>query len=220
MILMYHKVDRVTPTIWWVTPDDLDRQLTELSGYEFVCLDDYVDPRRQVVITFDDGYENLYHHAHPVLVSHEAPYELFVNSSLIGKWNHFDRHEPLTRFLGIEHLNVMVDEGARLQWHGRSHRDFTTLTPNELSEELSLPDQLRAEFPLPHFSWLSYPYGLFNSGVTRLAKQKFAGAVTTMYNEPDGRWQKIRIAVDRFTSFRDLPPPVPAPLSDLDPITS
>lgn len=204
---MYHKVDQIVPSIWWVTPADLDRQLSELSrkGFSFVHLDDYVDPDQQVVITFDGGYEGLFHHAMPVLAKHKAPYEIFLCSSLVGGWNSFHDNEPLTRCLGMDHLQTMKESGARIQWHGRSPRDFTRLSNEELIKELALPQQLREHFPLPHLAWLSYPYGLFDERVANLAKTFFAGAVTTLYNYPDGRWQKIRVAVDRFTSFRDLP---------------
>ena len=41
MILMYHKVDLVAPTMWWVTANNFYRQMLELSDREVVFLDDY-----------------------------------------------------------------------------------------------------------------------------------------------------------------------------------
>ena len=32
MILMYHKVDIITPTTWWVTPADLEQHISRLGA--------------------------------------------------------------------------------------------------------------------------------------------------------------------------------------------
>src|SRR6476660_6065958 len=85
MILMYHKVDLITPTMWWITPADLERQIATLAGKTFVYLEDYTSPEREVVLTFDDAYENVYHHALPILRAHNLPFELFVIGDQIGR---------------------------------------------------------------------------------------------------------------------------------------
>lgn len=199
MILMYHKVDQITPTQWWVTAQDLQRNINEIKDREFVYLDDYMDPSSQAVITFDDGYENLVHHAVAVLSHHSIPFEVFVCSDYIGGWNTYDKSEPLTRFMGHEHISYILKHGGRVQWHTRSHPDLTSLDDTRLIDELTVPRELRERYPSPNFNWLSYPYGLYNEIVMNLAKQKFKGAVAVLPEIPHGRWAVPRITVDSQT---------------------
>ena len=138
MILMYHKVDIVTPTMWWVTPADLDRQLDALRDRTFVYLDDYVAAERHVAITFDDAYENVVRHALPVLRAHGVPFEVFVIGDRLGGWNEFDLEEPNTRHMARDHLAEVVEAGGRLQWHTRTHPNLRELAVAEIADELTM----------------------------------------------------------------------------------
>lgn len=201
MILMYHKVDIITPTIWWVTPDDLDRHLGALQQRKFVYLDEYQEGKDHVVVTFDDAYENVYRHALPILRRHRVPFEVFVTSNLIGHWNDFDEGEPRTRHMNFHHLTDVVASGGRLQWHTRSHRNLTSLTDTETKLEMDVPEELRSQFPIPHFTWLSYPGGQHNERVVDIARRRFSGAVSVISGKAGDRWQLNRVTMDRFTSL-------------------
>jgi peptidoglycan/xylan/chitin deacetylase (PgdA/CDA1 family) len=206
MILMYHKVDIITPTIWWVTPLDLDRHITNLKQRKFVYLQDYRSPEQETVITFDDAYENVYHHALPVLAAHNIPFEVFVMGNAIGGWNDFDPGEPQTRHMSMHHLEEVVRHGGRLQWHTRTHPHLPDLSDQAIAEEMTVPLDLRQKFPPPHFTWFSYPGGSHDDRAVEIARRKFSGAVSVIGGKPDDRWQMNRITVDRDTSFstRDI----------------
>jgi peptidoglycan/xylan/chitin deacetylase (PgdA/CDA1 family) len=201
MILMYHKVDIIRPTMWWVTSGALERQLAELSDKRFVYLDDYDSPATQVVITFDDAYENLAHHALPVLRAARAPFEVFVIGDVLGSWNDFDDAEPPTRHLDHAGLDLVVSAGGRIQWHTRTHPDLRSLDDTGLRTELSVPEALRVRYPSPHLAWLAYPGGLHDVRVVSSARPQFAGAVSVIAGQPDDRWQLNRITVEESTSF-------------------
>ena len=204
MILMYHKVDIVTPTMWWVTPADLDRQLDALRDRTFVYLDNYVAPERHVTITFDDAYENVVRHALPVLHAHGVPFEIFVIGDRLGGWNEFDMEEPNTRYMARDHLAEVVEAGGRLQWHTRTHPHLRELAAAEIADELTMPDSLREEFPEPHFTWFAYPYGEHDGRSVELARRRFSGAVS-VDGHPDDRWQLNRVIVTRDTPVEQLP---------------
>jgi peptidoglycan/xylan/chitin deacetylase (PgdA/CDA1 family) len=201
MILMYHKVDVVTPTLWWVTPEDLERHLTSLSNRQFVYLEDYRSPSNQVVVTFDDAYENVFRHALPVLKRLRRPFEVFVIGDVIGDWNDFDPGEPRTRHMNLDQMAEIAAAGGRIQWHSRSHPDLKGVSDADLEQELEVPEELRREFPLPHFSWFSYPGGSHDDRCVHAASRKFSGAVSVIDGRPDDRWQLNRVTVDRFTVF-------------------
>jgi peptidoglycan/xylan/chitin deacetylase (PgdA/CDA1 family) len=203
MILMYHKVDVIAPTIWWVTPEDLDRHLTLLGDREFVYLDDYTSPETQVVITFDDAYENVARLALPVLKAHGAPFEVFVVGGLIGDWNEFDRHEPRTRHMGIADLDEVVASGGRVQWHSWSHPHLPDLDEAEIEVELTVPDDLRERFPAPQLTWFSYPGGAYDERSLAMARRRFTGAVSVVPGPPGDRWQMSRVTMDRDTCLPD-----------------
>ena len=201
MILMYHKVDLIAPTMWWVTPRALRRQLRELDGREFVHLDDYDSPATQVVLTFDDAYENVARHAVPALRRAGVPFEVFVIGGRIGAWNDDDASEPLTRFMSLGHLDRVVEAGGRLQWHSRTHRDLPTLDDAELATELTVQPRLRERYAAPHFTWLSYPSGAHDERVVKATRERFGGAVSVIEGRPDDRWQLNRVTVEEGTSF-------------------
>lgn len=76
-VLMYHKIDSVPDSIWFVGPADFEAQLQFLreAGYRSVLPDELAAnrkwgnplPRRPVMLTFDDGYRNNLTQAEPLL---------------------------------------------------------------------------------------------------------------------------------------------------------
>lgn len=206
MILMYHKVDIVTPTLWWVTPADLERQLDTLKWRRFVHLDDYTAPDEQAVITFDDAYENVFRHALPILKARGLPFEVFVIGGVIGDWNSFDRKEPPTRFMSFEHLEEVAEAGGRLQWHTRTHPDLAKLDESAQTDELTVPAYLRTMFPDPHFAWVSYPGGSHSPRTVELARDRFRGGLSVTEGEPGDRMQINRVTVDSATCLPAHPP--------------
>ncbi len=205
MILMYHKVDIVAPTMWWVTPADLDRQLDALRDRTFVYLDDYIAAERHVAITFDDAYENVVRHALPVLRAHGVPFEVFVIGDRLGGWNELDLEEPNTRHMARDHLAEVVEAGGRLQWHTRTHPNLRELAVAEIADELTVTDSLREEFPEPHFTWFAYPYGEHDGRSVELARRRFSGAVSVGRGHLDDGWQLNRVIVTRDTPVEQLP---------------
>ena len=64
MILLYHKVDIESKTMWWVDVDNFYRQMHEISSKNVVYLDDYDrNNPSHISITFDGVYENIYQYA-------------------------------------------------------------------------------------------------------------------------------------------------------------
>lgn len=202
MILMYHKIDKITPTKWWVTQNTLIRHIDALGGKQFVYLDEY-EPRRddQVVITFDDAYENVYRYAFPILKAENIPFEVFAVGDSLGAWNDFDPQEPRTRLATLEQLREMAAGGGRIQWHTRSHKKLPQLTTDQLESELSVPEPLALLLPHPNLSWFAYPYGAYDQRAVALLKSKFSGAVAGSAGEPADRWRLRRAFVEENSAF-------------------
>ncbi len=199
MILMYHNIDVIADNIWWVTPETFRRQLAALRKFDFVYLDEYVpsDPN-QVVLTIDDGYENVYHHGFPLLKREAIPFEVFVIGDGLGGWNDFDEgRERRHRLACPDQLLEMAEGGARIQWHSRTHRDLRELSDEEVDIELTVPPELRTRFGEPHFRWFAYPYGAFDQRSLAVARQRFSGALAAgAGHPPEDKWRMSRVRAD------------------------
>ena len=196
MILMYHKVDIITPSRWWVSVQRFQEQIDLLKGLDVVYLDQFEPGNKsQAVITFDDAYENVYRHAFPILRRRRLPFEVFVISDVLSDWNDFDASEVMTRFCSEQQLQEMADGGGRMQWHTRSHRRMTKLSDEEIERELEIPDQLRSIWPQPHFRWFSYPYGNRDERVVAHVTDRFSGAVSVGDGSAHDRYQLNRVEV-------------------------
>jgi peptidoglycan/xylan/chitin deacetylase (PgdA/CDA1 family) len=96
-ILMYHRITEPlrgfpVPT-WNVTPKKFEEQLSGLvaSGFRAIALRDLLKallrcediPHRTFVVTFDDGYENVYLEAWPILKGLKIPATIFLATSYL-----------------------------------------------------------------------------------------------------------------------------------------
>lgn len=127
-------------------------------------------PERAVVVTFDDGWADMYEHALPVLTRYEIPATLFVPSRLLG------RPEYITRF----QLTEIAEAGVRIGAHTRTHPDLRTCSDRELEGEVrgsraDLEDLIGA--PVTTFA---YPKGLHDDRVVAAVRDAgYQAAVTT-----------------------------------------
>lgn len=104
------------------TPEALDMHISMLNrlGAEFVSLDTWLDaqhenqvlPRLAVAVTFDDGWQDNYEHAFPVLKKHNVPATIFLVSQRINTPWQFWPEQVLE--LLINHTHHLDHEA--LQW--------------------------------------------------------------------------------------------------------
>lgn len=175
-ILMYHRVDDIAIDEYWVSRDEFEAQMKALVayGYEAVSTGDIYDynynggglPPTPVVITFDDGYENLYTHAYPLLLEQGLFGEAYIITDMTA-FSDYDRMYSSRLGRGIlanPHLTwpeiiEMAEGGIVFGSHSESHRDMTTLTDSELEDEVGGSRRellLQAGITATSFS---YPFG-------------------------------------------------------------
>ena len=179
MILCYHKIHPVNKSIWWIPVDTFYKQMASIRSRKVVFLNDY-DPENpdHIVITFDGIYDNVHQYAAPILEYFNYPYELFVIGDYIGRENTFDQTvEPPCMFANMDMLTDMEGRGGRVQWHTRTHRRFSTMTPLEAAAELVVPEKLRSAFGPASLKWFAYPHGEIGENHREVVRKSFAGAL-------------------------------------------
>jgi peptidoglycan/xylan/chitin deacetylase (PgdA/CDA1 family) len=210
MIVYYHKIDLKAPTSCWMTVDTFYENLVSFrqTDKKVVYLDDY-DPQNpdHLVITFDDGYENVLTWAAPLLQALKFPFEVFVIGDYIGVTDpskNIDRQEPFSNFATKEQLQKMIKMGGRLQWHTRTHPRFKNVFDRKrIIHELTIPDDIR-KLDKTGFQWLAYPYGKFNDIVVEEAKKRFKGAFSTTFGNTDDIYKWNRTPMKEVKLLKDI----------------
>ena len=203
MILLYHKVDIESKTMWWVDVENFYRQKHEISSKNVDYLDDYDrNNPSHISITFDGVYENIYQYALPILKKFNYPFELFISGNLIGKSNDFDSAEPDSPFANISSLKKLVQEGGRLQWHTNDHLDLTKQSIEIIKNELRVPNKLK-DLNKSGFNWFAYPYGRFNEDVIESTKLCFKGGLACDNGDLNNDYKMIRKTIKNDTSLKE-----------------
>ena len=106
MVLIYHRVADLgrDPQKLSVTPENFERHMDVISkNYHPISLAEMVSDLRNghvrdrtVVVTFDDGYEDNYLNARPILEKYGIPATIYVSSGYLGMqrefwWDELDR---------------------------------------------------------------------------------------------------------------------------------
>ena len=169
-ILLYHHVYPCPTPNWLETDVDLfEYQMRYLGrhGYQTITtmqlreavLQGAVLPPKPVIITFDDGYENIFTYAFPIMERYGLKGTIYVITKSLG----------YESFVSVDQLKTLSAAGWEIGSHTMTHPDLTTLSPSQLEEEL-LGSRLRLEEVLGMEIYsIAYPYGLFNSEVANSA---------------------------------------------------
>jgi peptidoglycan/xylan/chitin deacetylase (PgdA/CDA1 family) len=206
-ILAYHSVgdppSGVKDPYLYVSKTEFDDQLTQLrkAGFRSVLLDEAGnlpgDERHAIVITFDDGYQNVFDHALDVLAKHQFHAVQFIVSDLIGARNEWmvargDIPEPL---MDQSQLRKWLAAGHQIGSHTATHAKLVEIPLAQAREEITgskkrLEDLL--EIPIHHFS---YPFGEYNDAVRDLVAEAGYHTACTMkfgVNNPETLRHELR----------------------------
>lgn len=185
-ILMYHYI-RVNPDPGdrlgfnlSVTPADFARQMDWLAehAYHPVDFDDLRGyllgnqdlPARPVILTFDDGYRDMYATAFPILRAHQFKGVSYVVSGFLNS----------PRYITVEMLLEMDAGGIQIGAHTVSHADLTRVSAGNLHHEV-FDSKAELESLVGHpVVDFCYPAGKFSDAVVRMVQGAgFESATTT-----------------------------------------
>jgi peptidoglycan/xylan/chitin deacetylase (PgdA/CDA1 family) len=174
-ILTYHKVGprpiRVRLKGLYASPGLFATQLAELksAGFQSGTLGECSGPLkpRQIVLTFDDGYANVWRHAIGALAQTQFKGIQFLPVSFLGKSNEWDvalgeASEPI---MDAAQVRDWLAAGHDIGSHTLTHQFLTRLAPGEAREEIFASKKRLEDLfgrAIEHFC---YPYGDWNAAV-------------------------------------------------------
>jgi len=190
-VLTYHSIDE-SGSIISTSPENFRRQMGILSesGFNVISLKELtaslhenrsLSPK-QIALTFDDGFQNFYTKAFPILLEYGFTATVFLVTDYCDKYNDWPGNLPtlgkskLLSWNEIKELNKYdIDFGA----HTSTHPDLTRLSTAETEKEMvqskkKIEDHLGAEV-----TDFAYPYGRYNERVKRMTRNYFRGACST-----------------------------------------
>ena len=181
-VLMYHHIDEKGKTSTLsVSPENFRRQMRFLSShnYNVISLAEFVQairnqtilPRNTVVITFDDGYDDNYYLAYPVLKKYTLPATVFVIVDAIGKEG----------YLNYKQIKEMASWGIiDIGSHSLSGGYLPGLSTRELEREIGISKVILQAQLNKGIDYFCYPIGGFTPQMQEILKNfGYKGACTT-----------------------------------------
>lgn len=197
-ILVYH---RVLPAPLpesrhgiWVEAQRFKQQMKFLAsrGFKTISLDMLVSafkgigqlPKKPLILTFDDGYQDNYLYAFPILKEYNLIATIFLVSRHIGGSNQWDKtpQEEAIKLLSIEEIKEMAEYGISFGAHTLTHPHLPQLSLEEAYQEISQSKKELEEILEQEVTSFSYPYGELSLAIKQMvieAKFKCACACDT-----------------------------------------
>jgi len=179
-ILTYHRIN--DDFDWGITRQKVGqfekgiKFLCDL-GYKTVPLEETFKPPkaldRKVVITFDDGYEDVYLNAFPILQEYNFTAFVFLITGFVGKHNSWDYNlgKRRKKHLSWKQIKEMSGCGFGFGSHTVNHPDLTKIDKRFVEYELRKSKEVLEDKLGKEVSFLSYPFGRYNRFVQQEAKR-------------------------------------------------
>lgn len=183
-MLIYHRIGGGTTDELDLSTASFENQLDALAGCDVLSLDaaldrlDEGDKRPSFVLTFDDGFEEVYHNAWPLLLERRLPFTIYLASAYMGttmRWEGSTATGEAGRGLTWDQLAEMVEAGlCTIGNHTHNHVRPEVLGPADL-DECNETIETRLGVKPEHFT---YPWGIAVPAMDQEMRSRFRSAST------------------------------------------
>ena len=206
-VLMYHSVAH-NNVFFTVKLEMFEKQMQYLKdkNYNVIKLSDLISllesneelPKKTVILTFDDGFEDNYINVFPVLKKYNFPATIFLVTGLVNKEMNNSQNIPL-KILNWEQINEMHQSGLiDFQPHTVNHQELNKEEIINSKKEIEERLNKKCEF-------FAYPRGICNDEIIDILKDNGFKASRTLKNgkvkKGDDLFKLKRISVNSTTSF-------------------
>ncbi len=206
-IALYHQVID-TPSDYriggHVSPEAFQQQMRRLKrqGYRGISIREYLSFRddgpqsssKLIALTFDDGQQDVYTHAFPILKELGFSATIFVVTGYVGqgrwldphtlRWSDSRPHKQALyyRFMDWGQIREMHAEGFEFGSHTCTHPSLTSMPSDEMQEEIEVSKSTLERTLGNPVDTFCYPYGRFNDVVRKTVVQTgYRGACSTIH---------------------------------------
>lgn len=210
-VLMYHYITNEESTQEvCVSKKRFEEQIKYLkdNGYKFLTIEELRKlrdskkrfPRKSVVITFDDGYSDIYYNALPIMKRYGAKGTVFVISGKIGSPMYLNKDE-LRELQKSDIINI----GS----HTVNHKELDKLSFDDQLSELKESKETLESIIGSKVEHIAYPYGKYNRDTVKaaeLAGYKMGFTVDGDYTRSEGGYYDLRRfwALSDFKYFKEV----------------
>lgn len=165
-ILMYHDVSLSKSESLTISVAKLEEQFCYLAdkGYQTYHLNELINlttlpSKRNVVLTFDDGYVSHLELVLPLLKKYALKATFFVPLYYLGKTDQWSTSAlPIMTSQQLMSLDPALIE---LAFHSFYHKKYNELTESEIESDTQLCIESVSENKIPFTKAVAYPYGKY-----------------------------------------------------------
>ena len=210
-VLMYHSISSDNNIISVsVTNFKKQMKLMSLLGYKGYSLNkiNSKTSKKKIIITFDDGYENIFTEAMPVLKKFNFSATCFIVNKKIGYFNDWDKNQKnfkKKKLMNKKQINTWINNGFEVGSHTMNHYNLKYLSNDQKKYQILKPKQFFKTNYGINIQSFSYPFGCYNEDCLKILKRNYKFAVTTKrsrYNK--GKFNPLeipRVPVNSNTSI-------------------
>jgi peptidoglycan/xylan/chitin deacetylase (PgdA/CDA1 family) len=203
-IIYYHSVLSEPGNELRMPPEQFEAQISYLSrnGYHVVSLEQLYQyyyaqgtlPEKPVVITFDDGYEDNYTKAFPILKKYGYTATVFAVTSYINGQG----------FMSWAQLQELIANGWQIEGHTINHPHLVkdNLTTADLEKELKEAKSILEKGLNRKVRFFAYPFGDYNTAI-RL-KVREAGYLMAFTTERGWAGSSDQLLVPRVYCYANM----------------
>ena len=196
LIICYHCVkDEAFPHLRPAKVEDFENQMRYLSKvYNPISLarmSQHIQngtslPSKAIAVTFDDGYQDNYENAYPILTKYHIPATVFLTTGFIGtgeipRWDKEYYKADKALMLSWEQVREMSDSGISFGSHTLTHPFLTRIPQKQAQREIYLSRNIIEQQIGKPVTTFAYPGGNFDSETKEIVKDAgYTAAVSTI----------------------------------------
>lgn len=190
-ILTYHSIDNSGSVISIDTTIFKDQmRFLKDNSFNVISLNEVVMrihkrllfAEKSIVITFDDGFKNVFSEAFPVLQEYGFNATVFLTTNYCERLNNwpgqpaFIKAQPLLSWIDIKEMRR---SGIQFGAHTHNHPSLTKIPIKDAENEILLSKKIIEDMLQEEINLFAYPYGDINTNIVNIVNQHFTGACSS-----------------------------------------
>ena len=179
-VFMYHNI--ATPPkgaklkSMYVKPEKLETQIKVLKklGYNFVRTDQLEEnPKKAILLTFDDGYKDFYESAFPILKKYSISAIVFIPVGYVGTFNQWDYEKLNVKkpLMNWEEIREIHKHGIEIGSHTLTHPFLTKIPKEKAKVEIEDSKKMLEDKLSTEINSFCYPYGDYDERIRDLVME-------------------------------------------------